>query len=169
MGSSGVAHEDKAKIAFYAAMMSIQNFGFFLMYFLMFLVIPNPDGGTCEGLRFWIGFFSLDCFVESFVCVWMGMAGFIDERKFFIAMWILHLVVALPYCICTVGIPINIYSEDGKACREVAGAPLFPLVPVFCTHASLFLVYVVMMLSITYYSFLKPLFFGKVKVAEDPA
>lgn len=151
--------EDKPKLMFYAAMMWIQNFGFFLMYFMMYQSIPGS--GDCTNLRFWVGFFALDCFVESFVCIWMAMGGYTDDGCLFPVMWILHLLVALPYVLCTFTIPMAIYSDDGKACRGVAGAPLYPLVPVYWTHAGLFLVYVWMMLSVTYYSFLKPTFFPK--------
>jgi len=153
--------EDKPKIMFYAAMMWIQNFGFFFMYFLMYMSMPDPAGGECTNLRFWVGVFALDCFVESFCCVWMGMGGYTDDGCLFPVMWIVHLLVALPYVLCTITIPVAIYSDDGKACREVAGPPLYPLVPVYWTHCGLFIVYVWMMLSITYYSFLKPTFFRK--------
>ena len=75
--------EDKPKIMFYAAMMFIQNFGFFLMYFQMYKVIPDLESGDCETLRYWVGFFALDCFVESVVCVWMGMGGYTDDGCLF--------------------------------------------------------------------------------------
>eukprot|EP00442_Polarella_glacialis_P038521 CAMPEP_0115102664 /NCGR_PEP_ID=MMETSP0227-20121206/34055_1 /TAXON_ID=89957 /ORGANISM="Polarella glacialis, Strain CCMP 1383" /LENGTH=183 /DNA_ID=CAMNT_0002498835 /DNA_START=35 /DNA_END=586 /DNA_ORIENTATION=+ len=158
--------EDKPKLMFYAAMMWMQNFGFFLMYFMMYTAIPEPEGGggECTNLRFWVGFFALDCFVESFVCVWMAMGGYTDDGCLFPVMWILHLLVALPYVLCTFTIPHAIYSDDGKACRALAGAPLYPLVPVYWTHATLFSVYVWMMLSVTYYSFVKPTFFPYTKV-----
>jgi len=87
----GVLPEDKPKIAFNAAMMWVQNFGFFLMYLMMWIFMPKED--KCNSLRFWVGFFSLDCFLESFVCLWMGMAGFTDDSTLFPVMWILHLVV----------------------------------------------------------------------------
>jgi hypothetical protein len=151
---AGVVDEDKPKIAYYAAMMAIQNFGFFLMYYAIFGDIP--DIGECGNLRFWIGFFALDCFVESFVCIWMGMGGYTDNSKLFNVMWILHLLVALPYCISTVGIPMAIYSTEGEACMAANAGPLYRLKPTYWTHCVLFLVYVWMMLSITYYSFIKP-------------
>jgi len=161
--------EDKPKILFYAAMMWVQNFGFFLMYFMMFQSIPSPASGECTNLRNWVGFFALDCFVESFVCIWMGMGGYTSDALLFPVMWILHLLVALPYCLCTVTIPLAIYSVDGTTCREGAGAPLYPLVPVYWTHAGLFIVYVWMMLSITYFSFLKPTFFSSpYRIHNDP-
>ena len=114
---------DKPKILFFAAMMAIQNYGFFEMYFSLFPFIPaSVDGGLdCETLRFWVGFFSIDCFVESFCVLWMAMVrrpapasdafaairslpfcglrqgGYIDSKCMFAFGWILHLVVALPY------------------------------------------------------------------------
>mmetsp|Transcript_21038 Transcript_21038/g.40288 ORF Transcript_21038/g.40288 Transcript_21038/m.40288 type:complete len:163 (-) Transcript_21038:22-510(-) len=149
---------DKPKLAFYATMMAIQNFGFGMMYFMMWQHIPSsPD---CGDMWKWIGFFALDCFVESFVCVWMAMGGYTDDSCLFCVMWFLHLIVALPYCLCTVTIPLAMFSDDGKACRELAGAPLAPLVPLYWVHAGLFMVYVWMMLSVTYFSWAKATLFG---------
>mmetsp|Transcript_122886 Transcript_122886/g.274491 ORF Transcript_122886/g.274491 Transcript_122886/m.274491 type:complete len:169 (-) Transcript_122886:91-597(-) len=153
--------QDKPKLMFYAAMMWVQNFGFFVMYFMLYQHIPDPSTGDCDNLRFWVGFFALDCFVESFVCIWMAMGGYTDDNLLFPLMWILHLIVALPYCICTYTIPHAIYSDEGKSCRVTAGAPLLPLVPVYWTHAALFLVYVWMMLAVTYFSWAKPTFFAQ--------
>ena len=147
MSLLGVLPEDKPRIAFTAAMMWVQNFGFFLMHMMMWIFIPDED--TCSSLRFWIGFFSLDCFVKSFVCLWMGMAGYTDDGRLFPAMWILHLLVALPYVLCTFTIPVAMFSDDGVACRGNVSF-LKPLVPIWILHASLFLVYVVMMLTVTY-------------------
>jgi len=151
---AGVAAEDKPKIAFYAAMMFIQNFGFFVMYYMIFGNIE--DSAPCSDLRFWVGFFALDCFVESFVCVWMGMAGFSDNASAFKVMWVLHLLVALPYVLCTITIPNAIYADEGQACIAANEGPMLRLEPTFWVHCTLFLVYVWMMLSITYFSFLKP-------------
>ena len=61
------------------------------------------------------------------------------------------------------------YSDDGKACRTAMGPVGYTLVTVYWTHCILFLVYVWMMLSITYYSFLKPTFFKKVAVSPSKA
>jgi len=168
--------EDKPKLIIYAFMMFIQNFGFHLMYYQIYHEIPSPQNGDCDDLRFWVGFFALDCFVESFVCVWMGMAGYTDDQTLFPIMWVFHLLVALPYCLCTITIPLSIYADKGKDCRAAAGARLYPLEAVFWTHCCLFLVYVWMMLSVTYYSFAKATFFypdlypaAGSKVAVKPA
>merc|ERR1712086_1166163 len=88
----------------------------------------------CEDLRFWVGFFALDCFIESFCCIWMAMGGYIDDKNMFTFGWILHLVVALPYCISTVGIPVAIYAADGESCRTAMGPSGQAVVPVFWTH-----------------------------------
>merc|ERR1712216_34893 len=125
------------------------------MYYIIFGYLPAD--ADCSNLRFWVGFFALDCFVESFVCVWMAMGGYTDDSGLFKSMWILHLLVALPYCICTFGIPSAIYSDDG---------PLYTLKPTYWTHAGLFIVYVWMMLSVTYYSFVKPVFFSDATEGE---
>merc|ERR1711988_901480 len=150
--------EDKIKIMFYAQMMFIQNFGFFLMYYIIYGAIPELS--TCSDMRFWIGWFAMDCFVESFVCVWMGMAGYTDDSTLFPIMWIAHLVVALPYCLCTITIPLAIYSDDGKTCRKAGQPSLYRLEPLFWVHCAFFMFYVYNMLGITYYSFVKPTYFS---------
>lgn len=119
--------------------------------------ISDPDS-KCDDLRFWVALFALDCFVESFVCVWMGMAGYTDDA-YFCVYWVLHLLVALPYVLCTITIPLAIYDDNGVACRNIAGYPLYPLVTSYWLHLSLFFVYVLHMLMVTYYSFLKAYFY----------
>ena len=118
----------------------------------------------CSFLRFWVAFFALDCFVESFCCLWMAMGGYTDDACMFAFGWLLHLSVALPYCVSTVGVPIAIYNDEGKECRDKMGSGAFPLESVFAVHCGLFMCYVWMMLSITYYSFIKPTFVKKLKV-----
>ena len=66
------------QILFYCAMMAIQNFGFFIMYF--FLNLSVPVLADCANMRYWTGFFGLDCFVESFCVLWMAMGGYIDSN-----------------------------------------------------------------------------------------
>jgi len=157
---------DKPKILFYGAMMAIQNFGFFLMYFNLYL--GTPVIADCSNMRYWLGFFGIDCFVESFCVLWMAMGGYVDSTCWFIFGWLLHLFVALPYCISTVGIPVVLYSDAGTTCRTAMGPGGLAVVAVYWTHCALFLVYVWMMLSITWYSFVKPTFFGS-KTAVDVA
>ena len=48
---AAVLPADKPKIAFYGAMMAIQNFGFFLMYYQIFLVIPVSTPGVVDCAR----------------------------------------------------------------------------------------------------------------------
>jgi len=160
-------------------MMAIQNYGFFMMYFLLLLMIQlspaTPPGVTvpnsmdvstnCSNMRFWIGFFALDCFLESFCVLWMAMGGYIGSTCMFAFGWVLHLVVALPYCISSVGIPYVIYNNGGQECRASMGPAGLVVEPVVWVHVGLFMVYVWMMLSITYYSFVKPTFF-KSKTAK---
>ena len=106
---------DKPKIVFYGAMMAIQNFGFFTMYYALTPFIPISD--DCSNMRFWVTFFAIDCFVETFCCLWMAMGGYIDSCVMFAFGWFLHLFVALPYCISSVGIPYVVYSDAGTLCR----------------------------------------------------
>merc|ERR1712070_721116 len=135
-------------------MMAIQNFGFFVMYFQIYPTLPEAD--HCQWIRFWVAFFALTCFVESFVVLWMAMGGYTDDAGMFAFGWFLHFIVAIPYCICTIAIPIVMYDDHGDACRALSKSALYPLEPVYGTHCGLFLVYVWMMLSITYYSYVKP-------------
>merc|ERR1712070_69260 len=158
--------EDKPKIVFMAAMMAIQNYGFYQMYYQIYGGIPKID--ECDDIRFWVGFFSLDCFVESFVCVWMAMAGYLDDPLFPL-YWILHLVVALPYVLCTITIPLAIYDEDkGVKCRAKDIPSMEPLVSVYWLHCGLVMVYVWMMLNVAYYSWAKAtLFSGGAEVSGE--
>ena len=110
-----------------------------------------------------------DCFIESFCCLWMAMGGYVGSNFWFAFGWILHLLVALPYCISTVAIPWAMYTDQGKMCRNAMGdaGDLYSIV--YWVHCCLFMVYVWMMLSITYYSFLKPTFVVKqMKVEAGP-
>ena len=124
------------------------------MYYQIFLMIPTM-GTDCNNMRFWVGFFAIDCFVESFCVLWMAMGGYTGSCGWFAFGWILHLLVAMPYCISTVGIPVVLYSTEGTTCRAAMGPSGFAVVGVYWTHCALFMVYVWMMLSITWYSFLK--------------
>ena len=56
---------DKPYIVFHAAMMSIQNFGFFIMYLAIWLA--TPEAGVCSESRFAEGFMALTCFLVAFV------------------------------------------------------------------------------------------------------
>ena len=156
---------DKPKILFYGAMMAIQNYGFYAMYYPLFLAVPPV--AECSSMRYWLGFFAIDCFVEAFCVLWMAMGGYVEDTFWFAFGWFLHLFVALPYCICSVVIPYIIYNGDGLTCRTTyMGQYGITLEPVVLVHVALFLVYVWMMLSITYYSFAKATFFTPMKSSK---
>jgi hypothetical protein len=186
---------DKPKILFYGAMMAIrtppiqpcaspratasparfptrlsgvprpENYGFYSMYYPLYLAVP--PAAECGTLRFWLGFFALDCFVESFCVLWMAMGGYVEDRRWFAFGWVLHLLVALPYCVCSVAIPYTVYTGDGLTCRTTHMGPHGDaLLPVVWLHVALFLVYVWMMLSITYYSWAKATLFASKQVAN---
>ena len=84
---------DKPKILFYCAMMAIQNYGFHAMYYDLYQSVPLSE--TCDSVRFWVGVFAIDCFVESFCVLWMAMGGYTDDGCMFTFGWFLHLFVAL--------------------------------------------------------------------------
>ena len=72
-----VLDADKPKIVFHAAMMCLQNFGFFIMYFALWLATPAAE--ACAETRFAEGFMALMCFLVAFLCVGMGFGGYIDD------------------------------------------------------------------------------------------
>merc|ERR1711924_248753 len=75
------------------------------MYYQIYPFIPMSMGPVdCSDLRFWVGFFAIDCFIESFCVLWMAMGGYVDDKFWFTFGWFLHLIVALPYCVSTVAI-----------------------------------------------------------------
>ena len=68
------APADKPKIVFHITMMSLQNFGFFVMYFAIWLATPAAE--ACDETRFAEGFMALTCFLVAFLCVGMGFGGY---------------------------------------------------------------------------------------------
>lgn len=56
--------------------------------------------------------------------------------------------------------PLARWSDDGKTCATLNWANGERLAVVYYLHASLYLVYVGSMLSILYFSYLKPTFFS---------
>ena len=58
---------DKPKIVFHIAMMTVQNFGFFIMYFAIWLATPADE--SCAETRFAEGFMALTCFLVAFLCL----------------------------------------------------------------------------------------------------
>ena len=73
--------------------------------------------------------------------------------------WVAHATPAvLGYCTCTFLVPIARFSETGKACAALAPVIGSAVQGVYIVHAGLFFCYVANMLSVTYFSFLKPTF-----------
>ena len=80
--------------------------------------------------------------------------------------WIAHAVPAVGgYTTCTFLIPIARFSETGVACAALAPVPGSIVQVVYIVHAALYFCYVGNMLSVTYFSFLKPTFGLSVKPA----
>ena len=149
--------EDKPKIAFYGAMMAIQNFGFFIMYFAIWLATPEAD--ACDETRFAEGFMALTCFLVAFLCVGMGFGGYIDDATTFYFYWIAHAIPAVGgYTTCTFLVPIARFSETGVACASLAPVAGSAIQAVFILEAGLYFCYVGNMVSVTYFSFVKPTF-----------
>jgi len=155
---------DKPKIVFHAAMMSLQNFGFFIMYFALWIVTPEAE--VCAETRFAEGFMSLTCFLVAFLCVGMGFGGYTDDGLLFALYWIGHAVPAVGgYTTCTFLIPLARFSETGVACASLAPVAGSIVQAVYVVHAGLYFCYVGNMVSVTYFSFLKPTFGFTVKPA----
>jgi len=149
--------EDKVKIVFHITMMSVQNFGFFIMYFGLWLSTPVAE--TCDETRFAEGFMALTCFLVSWLCIGMGFGGYTEDPVLFPFYWVAHAAPAvLGYCTCTFLIPIARFSETGWACAALAPVIGSAVQAVYIVHAGLFFCYVANMLSVTYFSFLKPTF-----------
>jgi len=149
--------EDKVKIVFHITMMAIQNFGFFIMYFALWLNTPAAE--TCDETRFAEGFMALTCFLVSWLCIGMGFGGYTEDNALFAFYWVAHAAPAvLGYCTCTFLVPIARFSETGKACAALAPVIGSAVQSVYIVHAGLFFCYVGNMLSVTYFSFLKPTF-----------
>ena len=144
---------DKAKIFGHAAMMAIQNFGFFNMYSSIWASTPRND--TCDSTRYATGMMACTCFCVAFLCVGMGMGGITDDKKAFTVFWFAHLVGGSMYTASTVIIPVALWSTAGEACAALDPAFGDRAKTVYIMHAALYLVYVGGMLSITYFSFLK--------------
>ena len=150
---------DKPKIAFHAAMMTVQNFGFMIMYYDTWGNTPNES--VCDDTRLYVAWMVMTCFCEAWLCIGMGMGGYADNRCLFTFYWLCHLVGGGSYIFCTAAIPLARYSADGMACARLAPINGDRIQLVYIMHAALFLGYVGNMLSITYYSFLKPTCFSK--------
>lgn len=148
---------DKPKILFHAAMMVIQNFGFFTMYYDIWGDTSPED--ICDGTRFVVAFMAMTCFMVAFLCVGMGFGGYTDDKIVFALYWLLHLVGGACYTLCTILIPLEFWSDNGKECAALIPVNGNRLEAVYIMHAALYLVYVGGMLSITYFSCVKPTFF----------
>lgn len=152
--------KDKPKIAAHAAMMFVQNFGFMLLYFSIWGETPFDE--TCNSTRFAVAIMTLSCFCVAFLCIGFSMGGYVDDVCLFATYWIIHALVAVPgYSYATYLIPAARFSDEGVACAALAPVNGERVEYVFYLHATLYFVYVYSMVSVTYYSFLKPTFFSK--------
>mmetsp|Transcript_15746 Transcript_15746/g.49477 ORF Transcript_15746/g.49477 Transcript_15746/m.49477 type:complete len:163 (+) Transcript_15746:73-561(+) len=151
--------EDKPKIVFHAAMMAIQNFGFMTYYNDIW--DDTPDAKVCEDTRFAVAFMSMTCFMVSFLCIGMAFGGYIGSNGTFALYWLLHLVGGACYTACTFMIPMARWSDDGKLCAAINPVNGERTKAIWYMHVSMYMVYVGGMLSITYFSFLKPTYFAK--------
>jgi hypothetical protein len=149
------------QIVFHVAMMTVQNFGFFVMYFYLWLNTPSKSDrygvDVCDDTRFALGYMALTCFLVAWLCIGMGFGGYTEDGVLFPFYWVAHATPAvLGYCVCTFLIPMARFSETGVACAALAPVIGSAVQAVYIVHAVLFFCYVGNMLSVTYFSFLKP-------------
>ena len=149
---------DKPAIVFHAAMMTVENFGFMTFYYDIWGATPHD--AVCEDTRFAVGFMAMTCFCVAFLCIGMAYGGYMADNSLFALYWLAHLVGGACYTACTVLVPMARWADDGKACAALNPVNGDRLEVVYYMHAALYMVYVGSMLSITYYSFLKPTFFA---------
>merc|ERR1711871_408720 len=152
--------EDKPKIVFHAVMMAIQNFGFFVMYFMLYVMTPYTTDKSipyyhCASSSAAFGTMAITCFFVTWLCIGMGFGGYTDDALVFGLYWYAHLIGGSMYTGCTLTVPWAIYSDDGEECFEHAELVGKISHAVFSAHAGLYMVYVGGMLSITWFSFLK--------------
>mmetsp|Transcript_15215 Transcript_15215/g.28944 ORF Transcript_15215/g.28944 Transcript_15215/m.28944 type:complete len:168 (-) Transcript_15215:267-770(-) len=156
---------DKPAIIFHGAMMAIQNFGFMIFYYDIWG--STPYDSDCQSTRDAVAMMAMTCFCVAFLCVGMAYGGYTDDSLVFAIYWFAHLVGGAAYTICTFTIPIARWSDKGKNCASLAPITGDRLELVYIFHALLYLVYVGSMLSITYFSYVKPTFFPKAEVTPD--
>eukprot|EP00466_Bigelowiella_natans_P003888 jgi/Bigna1/71074/fgenesh1_pg.14_\ len=150
--------QDKPKIVFHAAMMAIQNFGFMIFYYDIWGQTPHDS--KCQSTRDAVAMMSVTCFCVAFLCVGMAFGGYTDDQFVFALYWFAHLAGGAAYTICTITIPIARYSSKGKDCAALAPLTGDRIEIIYILHALLYFVYVGGMLSITYFSFIKPTYYG---------
>ena len=122
-------------------MMTIQNFGFFVMYFGIWLTTPSEE--VCAETRFSEGFMALVCFLVAFLCIGMGFGGYIDDEVTFAFYWIAHAIPAVfGYTTCTFLVPMARFSETGEACAALAPVAGSAIQAVFILEAGLYWCYV---------------------------
>jgi len=156
MGVKSLA-ADKPKIVFHAAMLTVQNFGFFAMYFATWMATPEAE--VCAESRFAEGYMAMSCFLVAFLCIGMGFGGYCDDTFLFTFYWICHAVPAVGgYSVCTLLIPLARFSETGIACATLSPVVGSVVQVVYIMHAGLYFCYVGNMVSVTYLSFVKPTF-----------
>jgi len=91
------------------------------------------------------------------------ISGHTDDEVVFPLYWVLHLIGGACYTWSTIAVPLRRWSDDGDACALLSPAVGYRVEVVYYFHAAFYLHYVASMLSITYYSYVKPTFFADEK------
>ena len=123
----------------------------------------TPADSLCNVTRGWVGCMAITCWFEAHLCLGMAYGCYCDSNFLFWLYFLLHLVGGAAYTFCTIGIPLARFSDKGEDCAALDDVNGDRLAVVWYTHVGTYLVYVGSMLTILYFSFLKPTFFKATK------
>jgi len=97
-------------------LMCVQNYMFFLGFWDSYSKISLSE--DCAGVRWWLGYDTVVCWIESFFVLGMMLGAVWDGSK--VLWWvffILHLIDAVPgYTFATIFLYKNVNSDAGLAC-----------------------------------------------------
>jgi len=132
-------------------MMCIQNYSFFLGFWNQYSRITmDPD---CAGVRWWLGYDAVVCWIESFFALGMMLGAVWDGPK--VLWWlffVLHLIDAVPgYTFATIFLFKNVHSKEFEACAaadpSIGDATTVASYVQFCSG---YVFYVFFMLALIY-------------------
>jgi len=105
--------------------MCIQNYSFFLGFWNQYSKIGMHH--DCEGVRWWLGYDALVCWIESFFCLGMMLGAVWDgPRVLFWIFFVLHLIDAVPgYTFATIFLFKDVNSDEFARCAGYGADPVY--------------------------------------------
>jgi len=99
-------------------MMCVQNYSFFVGFWNQYTKINMSD--DCSGVRWWLGYDALVCWIESFFALGMMLGAVWDGSKvFWWVFFVLHLIDAVPgYTLATIFLFKHVNSDAFQACAS---------------------------------------------------